>query len=471
MRVHTDWGADGPTFRFVAENGEPIERTRGNMVRFEARFRIADLVADDVHPDLEALAVVLLLRPWANALAFDRGVSEPFARAVHEHLKVDLAPIDTTLEPRSTPADGLPALAFSGGADSFAALTVMPTHTQAVFHRRIDPPAGEIRSIYRDDAAMYAIEQLQTRHGRFVSVVESDFEHLRNAVGFPTDWANAAAAVLLADKRCFDSVSWGVIAESAYGIGHPVFLDWSRRRVPWATAFAAVGLQFGSPVAGVSEVGTARICTGSPWSDLVQSCIRGQPGEPCRSCWKCFRKSTLDAALTGVWPSDADLEHMIRGRDSVKRLSQVPIPHEDVVAFTLARYPGSSRLMRLLRERVRADSSNLSWLKRWYAPSADGVADGHRAWVVAELDARLGRMSEREEQRMRAWDMRARMADPRTQAHADELIRVATEPRPRIRPPMTHEMHRRRRAGRPWRPFIRRVRRIASRGMSSRRLT
>ena len=55
--------------------------------------------------------------------------------------------------------------------------------------------------------------------GREVLTIKSDLEYIRNPVGFPVDVANSSPAILIAQKMGFNSIAFGTILESAYGIG------------------------------------------------------------------------------------------------------------------------------------------------------------------------------------------------------------------------------------------------------------
>lgn len=423
MKARVAWEGGEATFTFELAPDDPDRRGHATMSGGTMRVRLPfPLAADDVHPDLEALGAILVASRFTGSeLAVGRPVSGAMEEAVNGAFGFRITPVDHGLAPRSQPADGAPGLAFSGGADSSAALAILPPETIAGFMRRIAPPGDEKRRLYRDDAAVHACEILRGR-GRAVHIFETDMEHLRTPIGFPTDWAASIGLVLMADRLQLRSIGWGLVAESAYRIGHEVFNDWAKRRVSWSRLFGAAGIHFNSPVAGVSEVGTAKIVSGSSLAGITQSCIRGGVGTPCANCWKCFRKSLLDAAVTGVWPSDAELDALFAVRDADRRLSKLPIPHENVIGWVAGRYPGSHPKMRLLRERSLPPGETFSWLERWYGPSADLLDERHRDFVVANLDQQLGRMTPEEEETFRAWDMTDWLARPETTATAEALV-------------------------------------------------
>jgi hypothetical protein len=423
LKTEVVWEAGEATFAFSLSPDDPGRKGSASMSGGTMRVRLPHpLAADQVHPDLEALAAVLVATPYTGRhLAVERPISSALAAAVTDSFGFQVEPVDPGAAPRSRPADGLPGLAFSGGADSSAALAILPPDTVSGFMRRIPPLEPSSPLLYRDDAAMHACEMLRAE-GRTIHVFETDMEHLRTPLGFPTDWSNAIGLVLMADRLRLRSIAWGVVAESAYRIGHEAFADWAKRRAGWSRLFEAAGLHFDAPVAGVSEVGTATIVSQSSLAGVTQSCIRGGVGTPCGNCWKCFRKSLLDAAITGAWPSDRDLDRLFEVREVDQKLSKLPIPHENVIGWIAGRYRGSHPKMRLLRRRALPPGETFSWLERWYGPAGDLLDDGHRDLVKANLDRRLGRMDRDQEAVFRGWDMTAWLAAAETTAVAERLV-------------------------------------------------
>jgi hypothetical protein len=422
MRVHVQVEGRRLTLRLEPA---PDEGTAGaaSLAVHELFFEVPSLWRlEDVHPDLVGLVSLLVVQPFTKQrLQLSAPVSAGFAEQVERGFGIEVGPVDHDLDARVV-TDGVPGLAFSGGVDSVAALAVLPPATVSVFLDRHTPAERAGRSLYRPEAAHRACEELARRRRRVIRV-STDLEHVREPVGFPVDVSNAAPAVLLADLLHLDSISWGTIAESAYRVGHQRFVDYHRRGVykSWAAVFAAVGLPVLNPVAGVSEVGTSSIVLQDDWAALAQSCIRGEVGSPCRNCWKCFRKSLLDSALTGVWPDRQEMERLFRVREARMQLSKVPIKHENVVAFSCQRYDGDHPLMLALGRRTRADELPLDHLAHWYPPSAELWPDRHRAEVEANLDRLLGPMDAAGQERFRGWSAEELTAEPTALARAESF--------------------------------------------------
>lgn len=397
------------TIAYEPEDAEPQAIREGVSMA----SRAADFVmpstwqADETHPDLLALGSLLSVRPFiSRRLHLARGVSQPFADVARSRSGVEVGPIDQDLQPRQV-GRGVPGLAFSGGVGSVAALLAMPDDTVSLFTDRLPPTGGAASvSLYRPDAARAACRALRDRGLRVIQV-PTDLEHLRSPIGFATDLADAVPLVLLADLLHLDAVAWGTVAESAYRIGHRRFQPYHERAAyrEWAELFAVVGLPIVNPVAGVSEVGTSMIVRESGWSAVARSCIRGTVSRPCQNCWKCFRRTLLDAAISGRWPSDPEISELFAIKEATHQRSRIPIKHENVMAYLCSRYPGDHPAMLRLARRVRAEELDLSYLDRWYAPSSLTWDEKYGPEIARRLDNSLGRMTTEQEGRFESWDM------------------------------------------------------------------
>jgi hypothetical protein len=405
VRVSAD--VDGATLvlSFAMAGGEPRPSGKVTMVRDQVRFGLPEgWSLDDLHPDLLALAGLLVCQPFSGGtLELPRAVSPAFATAARRGMSLELTPVDPVLEPRR--GTGVPALCFSGGVDSLAALAVLPGRTELFFLDRVQPADVDHADVYESTAAHRACDAVERDHGRTVWRVASDLEYVRKPIGFPLHVSNALPAVLMADELGLDAVGWGTVSESAYGIGKAGYIEYATRRDyrRLGAVFAAAGLPYLQSVVGVSEVGTTRIVAQSRFAGLAQSCIRGQP-EPCLSCKKCFRKVLLDRVIAGQPVEDAVVDGLLSSEAVRNYLSEEPIHHENVIAYILARYEGSHPAMRALDARVGRRGSHLSWMDGWYAPSAELMPERYRSEVRAGLERHLPTMDQADEEAMRGWD-------------------------------------------------------------------
>lgn len=407
MQVSMRMEEDALTFSFHTEEGEP--KAVGDITMGQDSTRVCmppGWSPDHVHPDLIGLATLLLCQPFTNrTVRLPIGVSPHFAQQVSAGMRRDVSPIDPGLSPREAPSDGVPGLNFSGGVDSFAALAVLPANTQLFFLDRVKPEGTN--TMYTAAAVYHAIQVLEERHDRHVWRVPTDLEYLRTPVGFPMHISNAVPLVLLADRFRLNAQGWGTVLESAYRIGGSSFIDYTRLQhyKDHRLLFDAVGLPYVQSVAGVSEVGTTMIEARSPYAGLAQSCLRGQPGQPCLRCKKCFRKELLARVLDGRRIDDGLVDELLASKEVCKYVTSVPIKHENVVAYIMARYKGAHPAMRHLRSRVARRRDSLDWLARRYRPAADLLPETYRGEIEAALDRYMPPMTADDEERLRAWNI------------------------------------------------------------------
>lgn len=430
MRAHATYDRDSSRL-VIRSHAEFGDDPQGLYSGRDAVFHVPPAV-EGVHPDLLALATILTLHPFVGTrLSFDFCASEEFKAACQRWLSYDCefapTPRGVTIEPR--PEGSAPALAFSGGVDSVAALAVMPADTHCIFLDRIVPDGQLAGSAYNKDSALVACEMV-TQLGYTVHRVQSTMEYVRKPVGFPVDWSNGVPAVLLADYLDLASIAWGVVAESGYRVGAHGFADFASRPIyrRWDRLLRAVGLRLAAPVAGASEVGTAIIERSSPLAGVAQSCIRGPKGQPCLACKKCFRKVPLDAVLDGRTVPAMTIESLIRFPGFVKYVLARPIKHEDVFRWTAERLEvdGASPAWDAFKARLAVDELDTSWASRWYAPSAALIPSQYRTDAVGTLTRYLSPQNTQEQQSFEQWNIGETTQSEITQRRVENL-RVVLE--------------------------------------------
>ena len=406
MRVTLDQYGNEIIFTLESEEEDDkyLETAKVGIAATKARIDLGGLRIDEIHPDLIGLSTILMCHQFiGKELHLPIEVSQNFlttANGILSKYKI-VSNSNSNIVPYSPPQRARPGLAFSGGADSTAALCVMPGNTIPVFMNR---PMSE-NSIYDSDAPLKNCELLK-QAGYDVKIVNCDLEYLRDPVGFPSDIAHAIPLILLAERLAVRSVAFGTILESAYGIGHEKFIDYpngSHMRF-YGGLLSAVGLEISLPVGGVSEVGTSRIVESSPLGIFSQSCIRGKRGSPCLRCWKCFRKEMVTLA---IFPDrNIDLKSMMRNSSEVQiRLSAFPISHENVVTYSIQRLNASQYpFLRLLRNRLDT-SLDLEYLNHWYSPSKILIPDSYRISVVEKISNFMKSMTKEQEEMLEKWDM------------------------------------------------------------------
>ncbi len=420
------------SYRFIPEAGDRgTDRHGARLVRTRCSLELPDgWDLDRTHPDVLALSGMILVHPWiGRRVRFQSGISSRFATATG----LDAGPIDPSLEGRRVPADGTPALAFSGGVDSTAALLVLPQNTNAVYLERQIPTdlgpgelvgraAGLRRRRHRTDAALAAVDAIAAA-GHRTAIVRTDLEFVRYRVGFPVDIATAIPILVTADRYRADAVAFGTVMESAYRTGHARFSDYAAGthfRL-WGGMFSAVGLPFHQVTAGLSEVTTLQLVNSSAFAGVAQSCVRGGAGTPCGDCVKCFRKALVGTAVEGVEPTDDELDRLFAISEARAALHKTPIHHENVYAFATHVYRGSHPLMTALRQRVRGDTLDVTWMRRWYPPAAALLPEHRREQAVAAIAAAVPPMTSDDIAAAEGWDAGAALATEPMQERVRQL--------------------------------------------------
>ena len=357
----------------------------------------------DVHPDRLALVALLNTLPFVGeTLHIGWQVSQRFIDATKIISRIKINSIEGNIKPIERKSSGRHALSFSGGADSTAALAVMPHSTEPLFMLRSE---SKSRTLYDSQAALESCRQL-SRLGYNVHIIESDFEYLREPIGFPTDLSVSTPAILIAESRGFESIAFGTILESSFGTSGKSFRKYSESshyRL-WARMFDSVGLGYSLPVAGISEVASSIICRNHPIGRVHQSCIRGKWGDPCEKCWKCFRKITLMAALDGHELPASSIEMIRKSKEVKLRLTEdKPIKHEGVLAYTLERASGGGEIAESLRLLTRSGKIKTDWMQHWYPKSADLIDPSYRNNTESILIELLGSMDKNQIQTLESW--------------------------------------------------------------------
>jgi len=380
---------------------------------------------NNIHPDLIALCMILMVNPFVNGvLDLKFHVSEKFfdeASSVISRYSIrcqghDVAPIDGKRGSR-------PGLAFSGGADSSAALAILPKDVSLIF---LDRPLKE-KSVYDSSAPKEICRRLK-EIGYDVNMVETNLEYLREPVGFPTDLANSIPALLCSEDLQLDSIAFGTVLESAYGIGHKHFIDYSKGAHYrfFSTLFAAVGLELCLPTIGISEVGTAIIGNKAPGGNLQQSCIRDKLFSPCYRCWKCFRKELLNAAL-GITDAPPNFQKMMQSNEIQKRLSDFPISHENVITYSLQKIDyNEMKKLRILSTKLDMDR-DLSFLEEWYSPSIDFVPKKYRFVIRENIIKYLPAMRLGSEKLVTGWQMSQHLESSRAKSGQAKFLKLWTQ--------------------------------------------
>ncbi len=406
-------------FRTDKDDIKQIENLKFSMNNIEIYVDLGDHFDDrDLHPDLVCLAAILLSGPFIGSkLEIPFGISEDFFNeATNVISRYKLVPKKGFVAPIGKRDSGRPGLAYSGGADSSAALAIMPMDTIPIFLNR---PMSE-KSKYDSSAPLELCSELQEA-GYDVKIISSNLELIRNPIGFPTDLAHAIPAILLSKKLNLDSIAFGTVLESGYGIGHEKFIDYGRG-AHWrffSTLFTSVGIDLSMPVIGISEVGTSIIVNKSPLGIVSQSCIRGNLGDPCLKCWKCFRKQLLCYSLGFI--DTVDFLPMLDSNEVQVRLSAFPISHENIIIFSLQRIDLDQHpYFKPIADKLNMDL-DLSHLESWYSDSIEFVPEKYRHEIRHKILQQMKLMSINGEYGVNTWDMAPHLDSPKAKKAQEKL--------------------------------------------------
>jgi hypothetical protein len=376
----------------------------------------------DIHSDLIGVAAIMLCNPFIGSkLTLPKPVSRKFYQMVSgviSRYKI-VENVDEDLEPLEIDKMGRPGLSFSGGADSAAALAIMPPTTISIFLNR---PLDISRGTYNSHAPL-EICRILKRSGYDVHVVDSNLENIRNPAGFPTDLANAIPCILLSRHLGLDSIAFGTVLESAYGIGQAKFNNYGEGS-HWrffSTIFSSVGIELSLPTIGISEVGTAIIGMESPIASIGQSCIRGTYQKSCMKCWKCFRKELLIYALDHK-KIEPDFLKMLKTNEIQIRLSAFPISHENVITYSVQQIDLDKNSILKPIARKLDTNIDLSFLNKWFSDSIEFVPDKYRNHIRNKILDFLEPMSFDDSNKIINWDMNPYLSSNKAINSQDRLI-------------------------------------------------
>ena len=377
---------------------------RDRRVRSACFFEMPDgWTLRSVHPDLLGLAALLMVNVQVTtSLTLARPVSQTFADSIFASQGIRVGPIDKAMASRCLPQNPKPALCFSGGMDSTAALRLIEPTSPAIYLRRETPPGTA--SLYRTAGGERAIRMLRA-HGRDVHSVRSDVEFMRSPAGFMSDWSSAIPTVLLADALGLDAVVLGVNLGDSYNLSKGRYFPLEENPIytKWAPLFSAVSLPFHFPTAGLSTVATAKLVGESKYSDIPCSCVRSETGTPCMACPKCFRKESLRTIVHGHRLGEVEMRQFLGVRSIRTYLHRKPLPYTQDFAYIIGGYTGRHVLMKLLGFAVRGDDADMTWMEKWYPPAERLLAERHRSFTVQRIHETLETMTDEEILRVRTW--------------------------------------------------------------------
>lgn len=393
--------------RFFPTENEGIDCSgKIKMGRHECNIHIPkDFNIEKIHPDVFALVIILIAYPFVDKeIEVPIGVSQSFHDSFKKETNKSIYPVDQNLNPRTSPKNAVPGLAYSGGVDSTAALTLLPNSTVCFFLDRILPNELEKNlKLYNKQSVYNAYAQLE-KQGRRGYMIKTDLEYVRVPRGFPLELSTTIPALLLSDYVGMDSIATGTIMEHQFIPYHKISLD-RDYFVKWRNIFECVDITLNQVTAGISEVGTMKIVLNSPYHSFNHWCMRGDNSNPCLKCDKCFRKKLLEMILLKQDIPDDILDSLFLATEIRTTLKHLPIPCENIIAYITSHYQGNHALMKSLKKRTRGDVLDTIWMEKWYESSKTLIADKYYSYVKNEIAKYLETMNEKDEVNMNDWNV------------------------------------------------------------------
>lgn len=359
----------------------------------------------DPHPDLVALAAILVARPWVTRrLTLTAGVSPAFAEVIASDLSIEVGPVDASL-PRRTPGVQL-GLMYSGGPDCMAAELLMGERLPLLHLRRIKHPRIPNRT-YRASHVLEALVQKAAERGEDVHVSRSDMEFLSRPFATYPQWASMAIGAVLQAEGL--SLSGLVTGRNISGM----YLGWGKGFDPggdeehiWRNVFSIVGLDLVQPLAGTSDISSKAIAREHRLHDLARSCNVGTIKGPCLACRKCVLTQLIrvTVAETGLEPKINDRLGSAASATAFLEKSP-PFPNQHLLEYALARLPHVEQTIFAKAAHVLSpDVLATRWVDRYYRPAVDEhVPAIYRPRVIREIGKRLTFMDSDDEKRLTSW--------------------------------------------------------------------
>jgi hypothetical protein len=403
MRVNTDFGEGVMRSRLRLDAGESLDAVgqQGMDIRLTVDGFKVDLdESADPHPDLVALAILTVVRPWVGTkLVVDFPVSLALADAVRGGFGFALQSTSGTVRQREQ-GGGL-GLLYSGGPDCMAAEVMlgeeMPLfHFRRVRHRSIPDRTTHVRYDVQERLVRVAEDR-----GRTVSVARSDLEFLCQPFPtFPTWPAVGVGAYLLADTYDLGGIVAGSVLNGAYvrwgtdlGPGQSFAPDVGEDRI-WRDQIRTCGLDLVQPAAGSAAVQTAAISATHPLYDIARSCLLGTYDSPCFQCTKCLGKEVLKAH-TADQPIPSPVQDLANDSEIVNQSLSTAATSRAMYSYLLKTFgtlKGTS-VEHWLDDRGALDT-NVDWVARYYRPALeDWVPGEYRQHVEAVIGRNGGFMS------------------------------------------------------------------------------
>lgn len=258
--------------------------TKENRLNFEkdgikVYFTVPDFIEiDKIHPDILKLAEWLMFSPWDETI------------------------LDNHQFSRKTEGNAI-GLAYSGGMDSTAALTLLERMGMTIltYMQR----EGVDDTIMKQEGPLYTFQMAEKIRQAPGFIFKTDFEKIRQIkenkmIGFSTDLCVLIGSLFIADHFGIKYLATGMMLESTYIKGGYEYRDfvasdyWKKH----TEIFRKAGFELLFPVIPCSEIVTTKIAESGRYYGIGNSCLRSSVGgRGCMNCYKCFRKNMINGKL------------------------------------------------------------------------------------------------------------------------------------------------------------------------------
>ena len=417
MRVSIDQANSSLNFSIELEEGD----TTGPFRNPAGAQRIHELTGSsfyvvmpdgfnlkDTHSDLLGLGLIVLLDVFVGEkLQLDRGVSQALHDAYYKATGKKILPIDDNLESRTAPSDSRPALAYSGGVDSTAAMAIMPDDTAAVFVDRTEREG----QLYNKTAAHQSCQALRDV-GKTVYMAETDLEYIISPHTFAHPLAPGLPAIFAADYFKFNTIAFGNILENIYGLTSNSFSA-KTASLMFDSVFAAANLEASHVTAGLTEHATAKIVAESEYDGLAQSCMYGESlGEICLDCMKCFRTVLQDDIRQRSEAKSADIDNIMHSTAAEQSFGKMPLIMQSSYMYLTQKTHSNHPMVKLLRKKIGATHRNTSWMDHYYKPALELVHQKYRKTIEKNISNHIPPMDKNQERILESWNVAKQTKNP-----------------------------------------------------------
>lgn len=314
----------------------------------------------------------------ANYLLFSK--AEHHLISTTENIKTlinELHPIANTIQD----TESIALLSFSFGEDSTAAASLLPDSTIKYYAKRAHStytmPNGS-----KINVNPYEIYEKSYEKISHLILIKNDLEKIGPAAGlrhgFTHNFGYGAIGILIAPLLKATAICFGSVMEQVFLKNGTNYTDILKLKSSAFNLLGALfkksGIDFCLPTGGCSEVITSKICEIGPLAGVSHSCPNvDKYGNPCLTCFKCFRKYRMQNA-----------SHLPEPNQSVLDLLQKrPLKSATSLLYALNK---SNEVKKYAKE---YEGINFSFLERYHESGSQGLMP---EWIQSSVFSNLKKL-------------------------------------------------------------------------------